>query len=401
MRQIDQIRKVKIGEEFRIKIPNSRIYKVRSDFIGTPIHINCTSGTGIFSPDIVLHPDSIVAEIAFKENYLKGDSYSFIIGQQEKGGVKTYSKPPVKKSIAGLQYFRAEVSKSQESLDQKFSGNALSFDQSYFTRTIGQIVIQYRLEQKLGNLTDEFDVFSGAGFGSLQAFSCALNYKTEELNDWYLGDLLKIIRKNYLQTGFELTTSVFLNHDNRRIKSKKVEDAIRYLFKAKDSRGKRTNRDLTIKDCRKDVYIPVWDISRKTVVITKDTCPDMEVYFAVCSAMLDPITFSVSKRMLKRWNGVLNGDIVKNNDVYLKKFNSLLDVTSIGSPVRVWDKGNNKIDERSKLIKLTEVKHDTDLDWSRSCGSARYECTPVDELLQMSCSDKSIGIAQKSGGIDV
>jgi len=47
------------------------------------------------------------------------------------------------------------------------------------------------------------------------------------------------------------------------------------------------------------------------------------------------------------------------------------------------------------------MKHDTNLDMSRTCGSKRYECTPIDELSQFPRNKKSIGTAQKSGDIDV
>jgi len=342
-----------------------------------------------------LIPEDNVAQVTFQGHYLLGQSYSFIIEEQEKGAVKTYERPPVKKSIAGLQYFRAEIRESQETLNQSFIGNALSFDQSYFTRTIGQIVIQYKLEQSLGDLTNHFNVFSGAGFGSLQAFSCALGYGTEELNDWYIGNLLSFIRKSYLQKGYEIATSIIFNRDHDRIKEKRATKVIRYYFRAKDVNGKRTGRDLTIKDCKKDVYIPVWDISRRTVVITKETSPDMPIYIAVASAMFDPIFFE-TKPMFKGM-GIMNGDVVKNNDVYLKKYNPSLNVTSIGSPVRIFDKGSGRIDERSKLIKKDEEKHDINLDWSRSCGSKRYECNPIDECFQFASSDIAIQIAQKSG----
>lgn len=387
-----------LGVEFRIRIPNNRIHKVRSDFLGTPINIRCTSGTGIVAPEIILIPEDKIAEIHFQEHFLIGQTYEFVIGQQDKGAAKTYDKPPVKKSIAGLQYFRAEVRESQESLDQKFIGKALSFDQSYFTRTIGQIIVQYKLEQRLGDLSKVFDVFSGAGFGSLQAFSCAMGYETEELNSWYLSDLLSIVRKGVMKKGLEITTSIVLNHEHDRIKAKKAEKVIRYYFKAKDVNGGRTGRDLTIKDCKKDVYIPVWDISRRTMTITKQTYPDMPIYIAIAAAMFDPIFFE-AKQMFKTM-GIMNGDIVKNNDVYLKRYNPGLDVISIGSPVRIFDKGMGRVDERSKLIKKDEQKHDTDLDWSRSCGSKRYECKPIDECFQFASNDKAIKIAQKSGAID-
>ena len=392
-----QIKRVQVGKEFRIQTPNDRIKKVRSDFQGTPLYIRCTSGTGIIEPKIIPVFEDGYAEIHFQEHYLLGKTYTFIITEQDRY-VKEYTKPPVEKSVAGLQYFRGEIQKSQESLDQKFSGNALSFDQSYFTRTVGQIYAQHKLEEKLGNLSENFSVFSGAGFGSLQAFSCALGYGTEELFNWYLGNLLKVLKKNIVSRGWELLTSVLFNHDHDRYKGKAVAKEVRKFFKAKDVNGNRTDRDLTIKDCKKDVYIPVWDISRRTLTITKTTFPDMPIYVAVCAAMLDPIFFE-AKPMFDGF-GVMAGDIAKNNDVYLKKYNPNLNITSIGCPVRVFDKGFGRIDERSKLIKMDERRHDGDLDLSRACGK-RLECTPIDECFQFAMTDQAISTAQKSGDINV
>jgi hypothetical protein len=326
-----------------------------------------------------------------------GQSYSFIISEQNMS-VKTYEKPPVEKSIAGLQYFRGEIEKSQESLDQTFGGAALSFDQSYFTRTIGQIVVQYKLEQKVGDLSDRFGIFSGAGFGSLQAFACAVGMKTEELNDWYLGNLLSAIKKGWIRKGYEVTTSVLFNHDHDRIKTKRIEKEVKYLFKAKDVGGSRTNRDLTVKECKRDIYIPAWDISRRTMAITKQTFPDMPIYLAIASTMYDPIFFD-TKPIFDGF-GIMNGDLSKNNDRYLKKHNQGLDITSIGAPVRIFNKGTARIDERSKLIKQTEQRHDINLDFSRAC-STRLECTPIDEYFQFSTSDEAIKTAQKSGDISV
>jgi hypothetical protein len=354
-------------------------------------------------PKIVLIPEDNIAEITFQDCYLMNASYHFIIDEQATTAPKKYDEPPVKKSIAGNQYFRAEIQKSQETLNQKFTGKALSFDQSYFTRTIGQIVIQHRLEgriaERYGSIVTEFDVFSGAGFGSLQAFSCALGYSADELNRWYLSDFLNVVRKGYVQVGVEIASSILLNRDNDRIKSKKAEKVIRNYFKAKSAGGGRTDRDLTVKECQKDVYIPVWDISRRTMTITRKTFPDMPIYIAVCAAMLDPVFFN-SKPMFTGF-GIMNGDIVKNNDVYLMQYNTGLSVTSIGAPVRIFDKGSGVLDERSKLIKKDEQKHDVNLDNSRACGSTRYECNPIDELFQFASNDKAIQTAQKSGAIDV
>ena len=402
MLQRDEVRKIEIGKEFRIRIPNNKIHKVRSDFSGTPIYIRCTDGTGIIPPDIVLEPSDNIAEISFKNHlhYHTGQSYTFVIDEQRKVVVE-YTQAP-RETIAGQIQFREKVRKSQESLDCKFNSvNALSFDQSYFTRTIGQIVIQYKLEGKLGPLHEKFGVFSGAGFGALQAFSCALGYSTEELNTWYLENLLRSVRKGFVRKSWQMFTGVILGHDHSKYKSKPFEKEIRKFFKAKDLDGKRTGRDLTVKDCKKDVYIPVWDVSRLTEVITKKSAPDMPIWLAVCSSLVDPIFFEADRKLRDQWDGVLNGDVVKNNDVYLKQYNPDMSVTSVGSPVRVWDKGRGVLDDRSLLIKYSEAKHDTNLDWSREIGVKRYECTAVDELKQFDFSNYAINTAQKSGDIDV
>ena len=393
------MQKIQIGKEFRIRINNTRTHRYRvSGLNGTSVSIRCTSGTGIKPPDIIPIYEEDAVEIQFQDSYLMGQSYTFVIDQLEKV-VKTYEKPPVEKSVAGLQYFRSEIQKSQESLDQKFGGNCLSFDQSYFTRTIGQIVIQYKLEQKAGDLTRNFNVFSGAGFGAIQAFSCAVGMKTEELNTWYLSNLLDAIKKSWIKKGLEITTSILFNHDHSRLKTGKIEKELKYLFKAKDINGKRTNRDLTAKECKKDVYVPVWDISRRTMTITRKTFPDMPIWLACSAACFDPIFFDT--KPLFNGYGVMNGDIVKNNDYYLRMYNPSLNIIDIGSPVRVFDKGQGRIDQRSVMIKKDEERHDVQLDWSRQNVNTRYECTPIDEFFQFATSDNAIKEAQKSGDIEV
>jgi hypothetical protein len=404
------MQQIQIGQEFRIKIPNSRITKVQSDFSGTPVHIRCIDQTGLVPPEIVLIPEDNIAQITFDSRYDMGMSYTFIVGEQEKV-VKEYQKPPsqFKKSIAGQQYFRSEINKSQESLNQVFSSsNALSFDQSFYNRTLGQIVIQGKLEDKYGPLHEKYKLFSGAGFGSLQMFSCALGYETEELNRWFLENFFEALYKNIFEKVYELATSVLLNHNHERRSVKKAEKEIRYFFKAKDVSGKRTNRDLTVKECKSDIFLPLWDMSRRMITITKNIEPgkpnysDMPIYAAACMAVFDPVFFKTkSKKRYIKELGIMNIDVVKNNDVYLKMYNKSMSVTSIGSPVRCFDKGIGDMDDRSITVKLLDIKHDTDLDWARDCGSMRYECTPIDELSQFPKNKNSIHIAQKSGDIDV
>lgn len=396
------MQQIQIDQEFRIRIPNSRIHRVKSDFAGTPIYIRCTSGTGIVPPKIVLIPEDNIAEITFLDNYHLGESYHFIVNEQEKI-IKEYTKPPVKKSIAGQQYFRSEINESQKSLENVPAvSSALSFDQSFYNRTLGQITIQYKLEQKYGPLHEKYKLFSGAGFGALQMFSCALGYPTEELQRWMLENMFEALHKNAAEKAYEITTSVLLNHNHEKFNTKKPEKEIRYLFKAKDINGKRTDRDLTIKECKAEIYLPLWDMSRRTITITKDAYPDMPIYIAACMAVFDPVFFKVrsKKRYIKEF-GIMSSDVVKNNDIYLKMYNGNMSVTSIGSPVRCFDKGIGDVDDRSVTIKLLDMKHDTNLDVSRACGSKRYECTPIDELSQFPRNKKTIHIAQKSGDIDV
>lgn len=363
----------------------------------------CTDGTGIVPPDIVPIYGENIVELNFQRcnHFLTGASYSFVLDEMEKV-VHVYEKPTVKKSIAGLIDFRQEIAKSQETMNQSLSGSWLSFDQSFYNRTLGQIVIQYKLEKKLGNLTERFQGFSGAGFGALQMFSCAMGYETDELNIWFTTSLYSAVRRKLPARIVHGVLDVMLNKDPHQLRSNKVENEIRYFFKAKDINGKRTNRDLTVKECKKEVYLPLWDMSRRTITITRKTFGDMPIYIAACMAVLDPIFFRTKsrKRYIKDL-GLMNVDVVKNNDVYLRKYNPNISVTSIGSPVRCYDKGFGNMDIRSPLLQLLNIKHDTDLDWSRSCGSKRYECNPVDELYQFPKSEKSIGIAQKSGDIDV
>ena len=89
--------------------------------------------------------------------------------------VKKYNKPTTKKSVESQMFFRGQVEDSRKLLTPILHhSNCISFDQSYFTRTIGQLQIQERLE-------GDYSLYSGAGFGTIQAFWGALGRDTKDL----------------------------------------------------------------------------------------------------------------------------------------------------------------------------------------------------------------------------
>lgn len=324
------------------------------------------------------------AEIIFNKDHRIGVSYTMVTTEQDLV-VKKYEKPSVKKSIATKQYFRGEVEEGRKALFPVLHvANCISFDQSYFTRTIGQINIQ----EKLGN---NYTLFSGAGFGAIQAFWGALGRDAEDLMKWFINDLKKAIHKGPARKTSEFVIGVLFERDGKRLDPSRAKKVIKKLFK----KGKG---DLLVRDCNKDIFIPIEDISGRIKVVTKETYPDLPIHRVVSAAVFDPIFFKTKPTV--QGLGVLNGDIAKNNNYFLRKNNPHLNITSVGCPVRLFDKGSSKISREDLALKISDRKHETDLMVEIGGSYKRYQCKPIDEVYQFATGQKSIELAFASGDID-
>ncbi len=327
------------------------------------------------------------ATISFNADHKVGSAYTMITTEQELV-VKTYAKPEVKKSIAGQRYFRLQIQDSQKALTPFLTHqNCLSFDQSYYTRTIGQIEIQKKLESKRGALHSYYSLFSGAGFGSIQAFWSALGWRSSDLQIWFTTGLRKSIKKQPLKKALEVSIAVLFGSDDDRRTPKKIEKELRKAFSIE-------GRDLTVRECKSDVFIPIQDLSGKTIVINKENYPNMPIYVAIGASIFDPVFFKTEPHLSNL--GVLNGDVVKNNDWLIKKNNQNIAIDSVGSPVRCFNRGSSKIRKKDLALKISDQKHETDLIMSKSIASTRYECYPIDEFFQFAVTDSAVQTALSS-----
>ncbi len=378
--------KIQLAKKFTAKVQNSKRLRVQADFNGTRLFCEIVSKTGKSHPEISLCSQDNVAEIIFLSDHYVGDVYDMVVTQQEKV-VKTYDKPPVKKSVAGQQYFRAEIKKSQDNLFPYLRHTkAVSFDQSYFTRTIGQNEILKKVNVSGATL------FSGAGFGALQAFWCALGWDAEDLQKFFCVNLRNAIKKGLFRKGVEVTASILLDSNFERLSPKHISKELEKVFSI-------NKRQLKVRDCKHDVFIPIQDISGRTMVIDKSEFASMPIHVAVGASLFDPVFFKTKKYFSHM--GILNGDVVKNNDWLMARNNPGIKTISIGSPVRCFDKGFSEISRADLALKISDQKHETDLMMSDDCGSVRYQCKPIDEVYQFSTSGQAIELALNSGDINV
>jgi hypothetical protein len=378
------MKEIRIGVKYTVVVPNSKRYKISGNFSGTKLFTEITSQTGLSHPEMSLNSQDQIAEILFNKDHKVGTPYDMITTEQELV-VKSYDKPPVKKSIATRQHFRGEVEEGRKALFPFLNvANCYSFDQSYFIRTIGQI----RIQENLGNNSA---LFTGAGFGAIQAFWGALDRKAVDLAKWFVNDLKKAIHKGPVRKTSEFVIGVLLEHDGKRLNPSRAKKAIRKLFK-KDA------GDLLVRDCKKDIFIPVEDISGRIKVVTKETYPDLPIYQVLNAAVFDPIFFKTKPEV--KGLGVLNGDIAKNNNYFLRKNNPNLNITSVGCPVRLFDKGTESISREDLALKVSDRKHETDLMVEIDGPYKRIQCNPIDEVYQFATDQKSIELAFASGDIN-
>lgn len=367
-----------------MRVPNSKRLKVQGNFSGTELFTEIISQTGLTHPKMSLNSQDQTAEIIFNDDHKVGVSYTMVTTEQE-AVVKTYEKPNVKKSIATKQYFRGEIEEGRKSLFPVLNvANCIVFDQSYYTRTIGQLNIQ----ERLGN---NYSLFSGSGFGTIQAFWGALDRDIEYLTKWFVNDLKSAVHKSALKKTGEFIVGIFYDkiaYDSDRLNPKRAKRAIRKLFK-KDS------GDLLVRDCKKDIFIPVEDISGRIKVVTKDIYPDRPIYQVIAASIFDPVFFKTKPEI--EGMGILIGDVAKNNASFLRKNNPNLNITSVGSPVRLFDKGTELISREDLALKISDRKHETDLMVDIGGSYKRYQCSPIDECYQFATDQKSIELAFASG----
>jgi len=370
---------------YTVIIPNSKRLRIEGDFSGTELSTEIINQTGLTHPKMSLTSQDKSAEIIFQYDHKVGVSYTMVTSEKCLV-VKSYDKPPIKKSISGLQYFRGKNEEGREKFFPvlKFS-SCISFDQSYFLRTIGQLNIQ----EKLGN---QFSLFSGAGFGVIQAFAGALDMDISEVMKWFVNDLRNSIHKSILKKTTQLFISFMIDFDGERLNPKPIKKVIRKFFS-------KNNRDLLVRDCKGDVFIILQDISGRTATVTKGITPNFPIYEVISASIFDPVFFKTRADQIKGF-GVMGGDVAKNNNSFIRKNNPSLSIISVGSPVRLFDKGKDLISRSDLSLKISDRKHETDLVVKIKDPYKRHQCKPIDECFQFATDRESMELAFLSGDID-
>lgn len=304
-----------------------------------------------------------------------------------------YTTPENSKGIKALQYKRGEIIDSQKKIYFNTNArNALSFDQSYYTRSIGQCKISADLEDKNGLHYKNYQLITGAGFGAIQAAHAALGLPAQDLSDWWNGALRKTLKKWIIRKAGELTIELAFGKSFDRIGTTKIQNTIQKLFYREN-----TKTDYKIKDCKNEIFIPVMDIDGRALSITKQSYPEMPVYLAVCCSLLDPLWFA-TKPLIQGFS-VLTGDIHKSNDMLISKPNPTLHLTSIGAPVRIYEHGLFKIARDGLALRLNDQKHAQELMQAEEylTNRKRLQCNPLDEIKQFDFSDIAVEKAIQSG----
>ena len=332
-----------------------------------------------------LNSQDQTAELIFNADHKISALYNMVTTEQDLV-VKKYDKPASKKSVATQMYFRGQVEESRKLLLAPLPhSNCISFDQSYFTRTIGQLQIQEKLE-------GDYSLYSGAGFGVIQAFWGALGRDTKDLAKWFVNDFRKAFHKGAVSSTSSVIASLVFDVDNKRFGIQKAKSALRKLFSDE-------KRDLLVRDCVSDVFIPVQDISGRIKVVNKQNYSNLPIYLAISASLFDPVFFKTKPQV--EGLGVMTGDVAKNNDIFMRATNPHINITSVGSPVRLFDKGGSLIKRDDLSLKVSDQKHTNELFMSSLIPApyTRYQCNPIDECYQFATDQEAMSIALTSGDI--
>lgn len=338
---------------------------------------------------MILNAQDQTALIKFHDCHKANDIYEMITTEQALI-VKEYPTPPVKKSIAGQQHFRSEVKKSKSEIYHVLRyPECFSFDQSYYLRMLGNIQVQSKIEKKHG--LNQSAVYSGAGFGALQAIWAAFGWASEDLSVFARTKLRNAIRRGPLKAGAVKLSDFAMGVKTNKLPTGKIEKLFKKTFS-------ENGRPLKMQDLKSDVFLPIQDISGVTRVITKQSQPKAAIWEVLSACVFDPVFFDVKKKYSSGM-GILKGAVAKNNDQFIRKNNPSLKITSIGSPERCFDKtGQNRPSDEMIVKSILSDKYGKDLEISSSIEGnyMRFECAPLDEFEQFATSDKAIEAAMRS-----
>jgi hypothetical protein len=387
------MKQIQANQPFTVKVPNSRMMTVQGDFRpNAAMTTEIVSGHQLPSPTAQLIDDGVV-QIWFHDAVPITTRLEIVIRQNAlPGPVVEYKPPDNPKSIEALQFKRGEIIKSQSLLYPKYGAiKALTFDQSYYTRTVGQCQISTELEDKHGPHHKNYQLISGVGFGAVQAASAACGIGSRRVCDFLLGDLRSSLKKGILTKSAQIVGEIAAGMRFDRMGTGGTIKALQRFFLRPG-----TKNDLTVKDCVVDLFIPVMDINGRAMAITRTAYPAMPLWLAVACSMLDPLWFD-TKPMIKGFS-VLTGNVHKTVDILLDNNSPNIQITSIGAPVRIYDHGKFKITREGLALRLNDQKHSLELrEGEQVRNRTRHQCRPIDEIKQFDFSDAAVDKAIKSG----
>lgn len=264
--------------------------------------------------------------------------------------------------------------------DFKTINNAIVFDQSFYTRALGQIELAKSIESvQAGKLLGVYDLFSGVGFGAIMAAWAACGGEMSFLSDWWATKLKKAMKSN-----------LSILRTSRRSQGP-VRKAVRKLFK-------QNGRDLTFGDLQKDLFIPYMDISGRTIAFRKEDHQGTPIYIAVLGSLLDPDLFN-TKPIVDKFRGekygISAGSFVKSPRNFIQKNNPSIVCTEIGSPARIY---NHKQDKKPAIAVAGIYKEIAFRSEERSGHNTIFHlANPIDGIRKIDLRKKATNLAIQSG----
>lgn len=362
------MKKVEVGKPFVAVIPNGLKLAVQANLSGTrQPTCQIISSNSWEDPKVAFIGQDLI--IHFVPGTPPGQSVELVI--RENGPWITEEQVEAQQAST----FRTSVEQSYNRLFPALpSGKAMTFDQCFYTRGVGQCKLAEDVESLNGPLYKNFQVFGGCGFGAIIAAHFAAGGDAKTIAAWWSKDLKKSLK----------SFGAF-------IKGRKNPRA---LIKVLKSHFTLNSRPILLMDLKADIYIPVSDINGKSFAITKKTMPSMPVYEAVMCSVLDPIEFE-TKPYIKGM-GILIGDLYKSPDWLIYKSNNALKITSIGAPSRLYNHGTKKRSRENLSLIIKENFHRIEQDRSKGLNVNRLECFPIDHIHKFDFTARGYNAAYNS-----
>jgi len=359
------LQKIQVGREFTFAVPHGRVKSVDGNFAGGKVWAEILN---IHPTDAVsIEPEKIEVEGSICRLHFRK-------GTENKGVKIILHESMTEDRILESSNLREEISASYQKLQIPFpmASNALTFDQGYYTRGLGQLQIASGLERNLGKrLVGEYNLFSGMGFGAIMAAYFALGNDTASLKKWWVEKLNKAVKTR----ATEIVSG--------RKSTARPKAALRRLF------SDETRRPLLMSDIQKHLVLYLQDINGCIIIIDSDKYPSLSIWEAVSWVALNPVDFNTKPEI--EGQALLIGDFEKSPDSLLRIGNNHLRITSICSPVRVYDHGKRKRNMENLAMILKEVGFHGEI--KESLGVNRLECSPIDNIKKYDTSKKGLTAA--------